>query len=440
MKQRPFIIIGILITVMLMGVESAWGTIHTAAFYVNGNKISEASVEEGSAIVFPADPSPMGGKVFMGWIKTAINGTTNTAPTSYFTSDNMGDADQDYFAVFATRTETIKWKRLDVDKLEGTGIYAMINIYNNAFNGEINSNGHGLVTTTAFSFINGYATTAPAGTLELTLTAVSGGYTMSANGKYLYATAKSNGRLDWKDSETSCWSTESNSAYWRYTNGAHLRAYGSSSFRIYSSGTSASPISFAKKVTLIEYSDYCTNISPLTKDIYTTGWATYVPAYPVQFREGTTAYIVKAIENTTDQVALWKVTSVPAETPILLEGAPGTHSMDVLASAPSVSGNLLQVSDGTVSGDNVYVLATGSDGVGFYKWSGSAADLKGRVYLQLPTGARPFIALPGEEAGIDTIDHSPLTIEDGVYDLNGQRVQKPRKGLYIVNGRKVLVK
>lgn len=437
MKQRPFIIIGILITVMLMGVESAWGTSHTAAFYVNGNKISEASVEEGSAIVFPADPSPMGGKVFMGWIKTVIDGTTNTAPASYFTSDEMGDADQDYHAVFATRTETIKWKRLDVSQLEGTGIYAMINIYNNAFNGELSS-GNGIITDAAFSFDNnGYATTAPAGTLELTLTAVTGGYTISANGQYLYATAKSNGYLAWEKTEKSYWTCSG--ASWVYaSNEAHLR-YFNSYFRIYSSATKG-PISFAKKVTLIEYSDYCTNISPLTKDISVTGWATYVPAYPVQFREGTTAYIVKAIENTTDQVALWKVACVPADTPLLLEGNPGSHSMDVLASAPSVSDNLLQVSDGTVSGDNIYVLANGNDGVGFYKWAGSAADLKGRVYLQLPTGARPFIALPGEEAGIDTIDHSPLTIEDGVYDLNGQRVQKPRKGLYIVNGRKVLVK
>ena len=438
MKQRPLVIIGILITVMLMGVESAWATSHTATFYVNGSKVSEASVEEGSPIAFPADPSSLGGKVFMGWIKTVINGTTNTAPTSYFTSDEMGDADQNYYAVFATKTETIKWKRLDVDKLEGTGTYAIINIYDKAFTGELYK-GHGKITDDAFSFSNGYATTAPAGTKELTLTAVTGGYTISVNGYYLYAQAASSGSLAWGKTNNSYWTYSG--ASWIYkinnSNDAYLRYY-DSNFRTYSSADKG-PISFAKKITEINYSGYCTAIS-LTKDISALRWATYVPAYPVQFREGTTAYIVKAIENTTDQVALWKVASVPAETPVLLEGAAGSHYMDVLASAPSVSDNLLHVSDGTVSGDNIYVLANGSDGVGFYKWGGSAADLKGRVYLQLPTGARSFIALPGEEAGISTMQNSQCTMHNEVYNLSGQRVDSPKNGLYIVNGKKVVIK
>lgn len=435
-----------------MGVESAWGTSHTATFYVNGNKFSEASFEQGSPITFPADPSSLGGKVFMGWIKTVINGTTNTAPTPYFTSDEMGDADQDYYAVFATRTETIKWKRLDVSQLEGTGIYAIINNNNKAFTGEVYS-GHGKVTDAAFPFNNdGYATTAPAGTKELTLTAVTGGYTIFVNGYYLCAQAASSGNLAWKNSETSYW--HSSGASWVYaSNGAHLR-YNNGYFHTYGGTSSGSIISFAKKITEINYSDYCTAISPLTKDISALRWATYVPAYPVQFREGTTAYIVKAIENTTDQVALWKVACVPAETPLLLEGNPGSHSMDVLASAPSVSDNLLQVSDGTVSGDNIYVLANGNDGVGFYKWAGFAADLKGRVYMQLPTGARSFIALSGGETGIN--DNNRETMTNNHYiDLQGRRVSsmvngKMKKGLYIIqsaegriqgkNGKKVLVK
>ena len=41
--------------------------------------------------------------------------------------------------------------------------------------------------------------------------------------------------------------------------------------------------------------------------------------------------------------------------------------------------------------------------------------------------------------GVETIDHSPLTI-DHYYDLQGRRVAQPAKGLYIINGRKVVVK
>lgn len=42
---------------------------------------------------------------------------------------------------------------------------------------------------------------------------------------------------------------------------------------------------------------------------------------------------------------------------------------------------------------------------------------------------------------ISAIEHSPLNTEhSGVYNLNGQRVSQPTKGLYIRNGRKVIVK
>lgn len=42
--------------------------------------------------------------------------------------------------------------------------------------------------------------------------------------------------------------------------------------------------------------------------------------------------------------------------------------------------------------------------------------------------------------GIADIEHSTLNIEDSVYNLNGQRVNNPKSGLYIVNGKKVVMK
>ena len=42
--------------------------------------------------------------------------------------------------------------------------------------------------------------------------------------------------------------------------------------------------------------------------------------------------------------------------------------------------------------------------------------------------------------GIKDIEHSPLNIEHSIYNLNGQRVNKAQKGIYIVNGQKRVVK
>ena len=56
------------------------------------------------------------------------------------------------------------------------------------------------------------------------------------------------------------------------------------------------------------------------------------------------------------------------------------------------------------------------------------------------TAARSIFMLDDETTGINTIDHSSLTIDHSVYNLNGQRVDSPKKGLYIVNGKKVVLK
>lgn len=48
-------------------------------------------------------------------------------------------------------------------------------------------------------------------------------------------------------------------------------------------------------------------------------------------------------------------------------------------------------------------------------------------------------AASGVATGIESIDHSPSAIDHYYYDLQGRRVEHPTKGLYIVNGRKVVV-
>ena len=51
------------------------------------------------------------------------------------------------------------------------------------------------------------------------------------------------------------------------------------------------------------------------------------------------------------------------------------------------------------------------------------------------------IEVTSEKDGIKAIDNGQLTIGNSpVYNLNGQRVENPGKGIYIQNGRKVLVK
>lgn len=203
-------------------------------------------------------------------------------------------------------------------------------------------------------------------------------------------------------------------------------------------------ISIEWECEISNYSDYCTTIPPLTAEISSVGWRTYAPAYPVRFREGTKAYIVSAEENNTE-ATLTRVTSVPANTPVLLNGEAGTHTMDVVASATSdVSGNCLHVSNGTNPDGDMYVLANVDNKLAFYLWDKTEGGSlpAGKIYLQLNNSpsARPFIALPDEETGIYDVKREAAITNNRYYDLQGRHVSLPTKGLYIVNGRKVMIK
>ena len=56
------------------------------------------------------------------------------------------------------------------------------------------------------------------------------------------------------------------------------------------------------------------------------------------------------------------------------------------------------------------------------------------------SGFGKIVALTDEETGIEELKAGNGTKASVLFDLNGRRVQKAQKGLYIQNGRKVLVK
>ena len=57
--------------------------------------------------------------------------------------------------------------------------------------------------------------------------------------------------------------------------------------------------------------------------------------------------------------------------------------------------------------------------------------------------ASNFLGFDDETTGIEAVESNPETVKEGgreYYNLNGQRVMNPNKGLYIVNGKKVIIK
>lgn len=178
-------------------------------------------------------------------------------------------------------------------------------------------------------------------------------------------------------------------------------------------------------------------------------YATTVTTSQLDFgsTDGITAYIATGLNAGGTAVELTEVSVVPAGTPIIVktETQGATVNVPVTTSAADdVSGNKLVAGDGTTewngtSGYDYYYLASDQ----FHKATSGTLQ-SGKAYLKVAAGG----GAPSLSIMTSDIDGKATAIEgvkavktDGVYyNLNGQRVAQPTKGLYIVNGKKYIVK
>ena len=266
---------------------------------------------------------------------------------------------------------------------------------------------------------------------------VTEGSLMSASGKYIGVSSWGNGikPSDTSDYKNSFAIEEGNAIISiEFSSGNMILNYNSDSnqkrFRYYKNG-SQQPIQLYKKVVEEE------NIT-----IGSAGYATYVTKKAIKINPHINAYAVLAINETKTSVALDKLTEVPASTPIIVEGAEGEYPCTVIENAESPATNLLTVSTGvTGDGATIYALANKDQGVGFYPVGNGIEVPAGKAYLEIPPtmSVKGFLALGGLADAINNI--AVETANGTIFNIAGQKVQNITKGgLYIVNGKKVIVK
>ncbi|WP_278797721.1 leucine-rich repeat domain-containing protein [Leyella stercorea] len=180
-------------------------------------------------------------------------------------------------------------------------------------------------------------------------------------------------------------------------------------------------------------------------------WTTLTSAYNLDFSdvEGLTAYTAK-YNKANDAVALTPVKKVKAHTGLILKGEAGkTYTLPILASNEegldeATDNQLVDCVDAVWSTgrDNDYFLSNGK----FVKSKNNGWALPGKSYLYINGGRgngsnSPLrVYIDNTATAINGITNNPVVKDEAYYNLQGVKVQRPQHGVFIHNGKKVVLK
>lgn len=189
------------------------------------------------------------------------------------------------------------------------------------------------------------------------------------------------------------------------------------------------------------------SVLPIT--IGSTGWATLGDANCAYnfLGTGVTAYIVKGATGTA--ISKEAVTNPAANTGLLITGTPGPYSIPVAASGTNYSstnkmvvGTGTEITSSTGSGYNYVLVANDSGEAEFQKIESTSATVPvGKAYLALSTNPAGARVLSLDDTSTTAIKDVKVGAENDVfYDLQGCRILNPKQGVFIVNGKKIILK
>lgn len=136
-------------------------------------------------------------------------------------------------------------------------------------------------------------------------------------------------------------------------------------------------------------------------------------------------------------------TVIPAKTGILVKAAAGKHDFVVTSEAgKDLTNNDLKAAtiDEPSDGTTYFALTKIGEKVGFALVENGVVIPAGKAYLSIPRAASgaKFFGLDGEATGINSVKTAKA--DGAYYTLEGVKTTKPVKGLYIHNGKKIVVK
>lgn len=433
----------------------------TIQINVNG-QITEHDSYIGASYSLPTEASEVGEFEFVGWSKTPIVAGVEVASDAILSPgvSVVVEADVIFYAVYAQPVESSEpaYVKVETNQEDWSGTYLIVcENSGKVFDGSLGKSA--LFATDASNAVDVTIVDSKIALTEVNeqygfvIAKYDDGYSIKSNSGY-YIGCKNGNPVIQTESYKNAITIENNllniksSGYWLFYN------KNKSQF-IYTNSNHERTQLYKRTETTKSYAFYTTSLSTEVS-INKYGYSTWYAGMPVVVPEGMKAYYCTVDGNTAVLNDLGAV--IPANTGAVLYaekaiGAGENYTMNYTNESiiADITENSLigYVQDTEVNNNKAhYALNVKGDVVGFYVPKTATGEVPsatspftakaGKAYLELETttSAASFVIRRNDETSIYAVVVAPENI---IYDLTGRRVTDPSKGIYIVNGRKVIM-
>lgn len=187
-----------------------------------------------------------------------------------------------------------------------------------------------------------------------------------------------------------------------------------------------------------------------TLNVSETGAATLILPFDATIPAGVECYTLNYTAGQNNVTTTTVTETLPANTPVLVKADEGDYTFNGTSiwkkSSTTTVGALTGVYQKTIVPTGSYLLSVKSGVLGFYKANDANSNdantaESNRAYLTAESSAPMLNINLGNITGINdaTLVNSEK-VNSEVYDLQGRKLANPTKGMYIVNGKKVVLK
>ncbi len=439
-------------------VSAVYKAIHTVSYSVCGIAQTPVQRLDGEQLNLPT-PASVNGKAFVGW-----STTSDVASPSFVENTAAVTSDLTLYAIFGPK---IVYKLVEADQADWRGQYLIA--YNSTTFADGRKGGTGGTDTDGMGKQNVKANPddkltgkevdgAWGDTYCVTIEAVddsklSSGYLLKTqDGQYNYQTSNSNGLPASNNRATaltyplSITFNSSSDIDIAIEAGAEFHYNASGYFRFYGNGGQENV--YLYKRTQTGGTGYSL-ASEVEVPVSAVKYATLYSDVPLTVPTGVEAYTIVVegdVAKVNDTYAAGD--AIAANTAVVIAADADDYTFSVAASGTAHSDNNLMgtVTEETITADwtnyKYYKLANdATDGIGFYLFNDTSDNFTngaGKAYLR--TSASATVRGFSFADIVSAIERTKAESQHGgaIYDLQGRRVEKPGKGLYIVGGKKVL--